>query len=85
MMIKLHRFLKLDACSEMSCFLWGPRQTGKSTLLKELFPKARYYDLLLSDVYSRLLSSPSLIRQECEALGLTGETQTLPIIIDEVQ
>ena len=29
-----------------SCFLWGPRQTGKSTLLRTLFPKAPAYDLL---------------------------------------
>jgi predicted AAA+ superfamily ATPase len=85
MKIKFQRLLKLDASAQTSCFLWGPRQTGKSTLLKDLFPEAKYYDLLLSEVYSRLLSSPSLIRQECEALGLTGETQTLPIIIDEVQ
>ncbi len=85
MKIKLQRLIKLDASSQMSCFLWGPRQTGKSTLLKDLFSEAKYYDLLLSEVYGRLLSSPSLIRQECEALGLTGETQTLPIIIDEVQ
>jgi predicted AAA+ superfamily ATPase len=85
MNIKFQRLLKLDASAQTSCFLWGPRQTGKSTLLKDLFPEAKYYDLLLSEVYSRLLLSPSLIRQECEALGLTGETQTLPIIIDEVQ
>ena len=85
MKIKFQRLLKLDASAQTSCFLWGPRQTGKSTLLKDFFPEAKYYDLLLSEVYSRLLSSPSLIRQECEALGLTGETQTLPIIIDEVQ
>ena len=85
MTIKLQRLLKLDASSQASCFLWGPRQTGKSTLLKDLFSEAKCYDLLLSDVYSRLLLSPSLIRQECEAEGLTGATQALPIIIDEVQ
>jgi len=79
------RKLDLSLSSEESCFLWGPRQTGKSTLLKFLFPKAKYYDLLLSDQYRRLVSDPSLLRQECEALGLSGENQRFPIIIDEVQ
>jgi predicted AAA+ superfamily ATPase len=32
-----------------------------------------------------LVSDPSLLRQECEALGLDGKTQDNPIIIDEVQ
>lgn len=79
------RVIDLRLSSSESCFLWGPRQTGKSTLLKYLFPEAKYYDLLLSDVYRRSLSDPSLIRQECEALGLNGENQEYPIIIDEVQ
>jgi len=79
------RKLDLSSSIKESCFLWGPRQTGKSTLLKNLFPKAMYYDLLLSDQYRRLVSNPSLLRQECEALGLNGKSQEVPIIIDEVQ
>lgn len=79
------RLLDLSLTSRESCFLWGPRQTGKSTLLKALFPKAMYYDLLLSDQYRRLISDPSLLRQEIDALGLTGENQKFPVIIDEVQ
>lgn len=79
------RKLELNSSYKESCFLWGPRQTGKSTLLKTLFPKAMYYDLLLSDQYRRLVSDPSLLRQECEALGLNSNNQDFPIIIDEVQ
>ena len=42
------RILNLNIANEESCFLWGPRQCGKSTLLKLLFPDSIYYDLLLS-------------------------------------
>ncbi len=65
-----------------SAFLWGARQTGKSTLLKEFFPQAPYYDLLLSDEYARLSRHPALLREEIlAALPAPGT----PIIIDEVQ
>ena len=37
-----------------SCFLWGARQTGKSTLLKQIFPDALCFDLLLASEYERL-------------------------------
>jgi uncharacterized protein len=76
------RQLDMSLSETESCFLWGPRQTGKSTLLKTLFPGAIFYDLLLSDQYRRFLADPSLLRQECEALGLNGSTQKFPIIID---
>lgn len=46
-----------------STFLWGARQTGKSTLLKTLYPQSIYFDLLLSDVYERLQKNPSLLRE----------------------
>jgi len=76
---------RLSLSSESSCFLWGPRQTGKSTLLKMLFPKALRYDLLLSDEYQRLLRNPSLIREHCLSEGIDSSTQKAPIIIDEIQ
>lgn len=79
------RKLDLSLSSEETCFLWGPRQTGKSTLLKTLFPDAVYYDLLLSNQYRRFVADPSILRQECEARGMNRSNQKDPIIIDEVQ
>jgi hypothetical protein len=32
------RMLTAASFAGDSCFLWGPRQTGKSTLLRTLFP-----------------------------------------------
>lgn len=79
------RIIDLSISQNETLFLWGARQTGKSTLLKSVFPNSVRYDLLLSDVYRRLTDKPSLIREECEAVGLTGQTQTTPVIVDEVQ
>ncbi len=80
-----HRIQKLGLSAQETCFLWGPRQTGKSTLLNTLFPDATRFDLLLSAEYQRLLRRPDLIREQCLAEGLDGTTQNDPIIIDEIQ
>jgi len=79
------RILSFDAARRHSCFLWGPRQTGKSSLLRDSFPDAPFYDLLLASEYRRLTARPDLLREECEALRWTASSQPAPIIIDEVQ
>ena len=79
------RVLEMKLSASETCFLWGPRQTGKSTLLKTMFPGAMYYDLLLADQYRRLLRNPESMRQEIEAMGIDKEHQKHPIIVDEVQ
>ena len=56
-----------------SAFLWGARQTGKSTLLKSLYPNALYIDLLLANEYNRFLSTPDLLKQILD----TGTQQSL--------
>lgn len=83
------RILSLNEASTESIFFWGARQTGKSTLLKQLFPDAHYYDLLLSDEYSRLRFRPALLREECEMLDegelvIIDEVQKIPALLDEV-
>lgn len=71
---------KLAGLGKDSAFLWGARQTGKSTLLKALFPGSPYYDLLLADEFGRLNADPTLLRQE-----LLNNPPKKPVIIDEVQ
>ena len=75
----------LSMSATESCFLWGPRQAGKSTLLKTLFPSAVRYDLLDSSEYRRLTANPGILAQECRALGMNRQAQAVPVIIDEVQ
>lgn len=85
----LQRKLKLKDAQEDSVFLWGARQTGKSTLLKMLFPDAQYYDLLKADEFARLSRQPSLLREELHfaesnALIIIDEVQKIPALLDEV-
>jgi predicted AAA+ superfamily ATPase len=80
-----NRILSPEYLDQETCFLWGPRQSGKSTLLRGLFPEAPYYDLLLAKEYRRLAANPGLLAEECAALGWSRKSQPQPIIIDEVQ
>lgn len=71
-----------------SVFLVGPRQTGKSTLLRTLFPEARYVDLLEADTFRELSAHPEALRQKlqpAENLVIIDEVQKLPSLLDEVQ
>lgn len=83
------RYLTLDEVLHDSVFLWGARQTGKSTLLKSLFPDARYYDLLMSEEFVRLSQHPEYLRQELSdypsgELVIIDEVQKIPALLDEV-
>jgi len=77
------RILDASTLSGKSCFLWGPRQTGKSTLLRKLFPESPYYDLLEAGLFRRLTAAPGLIEEELLATGHSHDHG--PVIIDEVQ
>lgn len=85
----LERILKLKEIENDSLFLWGSRQTGKSTLLRALFPKSRLYDLLKTDVRMAFQLRPALLREECEMLDegelvIIDEVQKVPALLDEV-
>ncbi len=85
------RSLNLPASGNETFFLWGPRQTGKSTLLRETYPDGYWVDLLLADEFRRYLSRPESLRQELEATGadpgrqiVIDEIQRVPALLDEV-
>jgi len=71
-----------------SFFLFGPRGTGKSTLLRSALPGAFVLDLLDLGTYTELLAHP----ERLEALALPhmpapiviDEVQRLPVLLDEV-
>ena len=81
--LSLHKTLK-----NRSCFLFGPRQTGKSTLIRNEFAGHKVYNLLDQALFLRLNSNPSLIRQELEPtdqIVVIDEIQKMPNLLNEVQ
>ena len=73
----LRRSLALPGRPAGSFFLWGPRQAGKSSLLRTTYPDARVVDLLLTDVYLRFLQQPALLRDELrDAPGVRSPCST---------
>lgn len=79
----------LEGAEGESLFLWGARQTGKSTLLKTLFPNALWLDLLQSDVFERFQRSPVQFRELVLATAsgtvvVVDEIQKVPALLDEI-
>ncbi len=70
-----------------SHFLYGPRQTGKSTMIRHELPDSVVYNLLDSQVYLALSQRPSRLREELVGVEQTvviDEIQKLPQLLDEV-
>jgi hypothetical protein len=56
------RTLHLPAAGTETFFLWGPRQTGKTTLLRQTYPDAFWIDLLKAEEYRHYLQNPERLR-----------------------
>jgi len=71
-----------------SFFLFGPRGTGKTTLVKTLFPSAVYFDLLEAELFNDLLANPqrldNLIPKNYKGWVIIDEVQRIPELLNEV-
>ena len=73
------RYLNVrEILDQRSCLLFGPRQTGKSTLIRQQLDGLPVYNLLDQGLFLRLSRNPTLIRE-----ALTPESSA--IVIDEIQ
>lgn len=85
-----NRELKINP--KKSFFLFGPRQVGKSTFLKQKFPESKtlYYNFLLNSEYMKHVTDPTLFRnqvihRDCnQHYVIIDEVQRLPEILNEV-
>lgn len=87
-----NRILKIEKLAlKKSFFFIGPRQTGKSTLLRELEKDALFINLLKGSTFLQLANDPSqledMVRNHLHAGGrplvIIDEVQKLPILLDE--
>lgn len=83
------RALELPAPGAETFFLWGPRQSGKTTLLRASFVDALWIELLKADEFRRYATRPELLREELAAKPdvnavVIDEVQKVPAILDEV-
>ena len=76
-MDQVRRFFKFP---NGSFFLFGPRGTGKSTLLKAEFPNALLVDLLDPDTYRTYVGHPEQLRALVD-----GNPGISRLVIDEIQ
>ena len=82
-MARYIRTLRIGLPPGQSAFLWGPRKTGKSTLLRQQFPDSAHFDLLDTRLLLEWTRAPWTLPERVQALD--PATRANPIVIDEVQ
>lgn len=85
----LDRIIKISNELDESIFLFGARQTGKSTVLRQQFPDAVYIDLLNTDMRGRLSRRPALLYEMLHdkvsgTLVIIDEIPEVPELLNEV-
>jgi predicted AAA+ superfamily ATPase len=82
------RVLDLPALlATRSHFLLGPRQTGKTSLIRNTLRDAKVYDLLDTSVYLALSQRPGRLAEELgprDRIVVIDEIQRLPELLNEV-
>ncbi len=84
-----NRIFDIEGKLDEGMFLFGARQTGKSTLLKERFKGAIYYDLLNPGVRKSLKQNPNSFWEALQdkpagTLVIVDEIQKVPDLLDVV-
>lgn len=85
----LNRFFQLSNEISSSIFLFGGRQTGKTTILHQQFPDAIFFDLLDTNVKERLRRRPVILYETLKdkpsgTLVIIDEIPEVPELLNEV-
>ena len=74
-----------ELAQRKSLFLFGPRSTGKTTLLRAQFDARALVNLLRSSEYLPLTENPSRLREMVAERRADASTDPPVIVIDEIQ
>lgn len=80
--LDLHEILQ-----KKSLFLFGARQTGKSSLIRNTLKNIKTYNLLESDTFLSLNQRPARLREEVtskDKIIIIDEIQKIPQLLDEI-
>ncbi|MBP9837096.1 MAG: ATP-binding protein [Proteobacteria bacterium] len=87
--MKKKHFERLLKPPKTSFFLLGMRGVGKTSWVKQYFPKAHFIDLLDESIFQDFLQEPKLFSKELNSLEssswvIVDEIQRLPNLLNEV-
>jgi uncharacterized protein len=81
----LERPLQKAARQFSAVILTGPRRSGKTTLLRHLFPRATYILLEDPDIVSRVRSDPHAFLDELHRPAILDEIQNAPELLNYIR
>ena len=85
----LYKKRTINIPDNKNIFLFGVRGSGKTAMLKRLYPSALYIDLLDESLYQNYLSNIGLFYKEVsafrdDALVIVDEIQRMPQLLNEI-
>ncbi|MEM1216916.1 MAG: AAA family ATPase, partial [Bacteroidota bacterium] len=66
-------------------YIGGPRQSGKTTLLRTVFPEKVYFNLEVPEVRALAETDPRRFLDQLPAGGIIDEAQRVPILFSYLQ
>lgn len=86
--ITYERFVKPTFDSQPVIFFWGAHKTGKTALLKKIYPQAIRFDLGEAITRRQFSTRPTLLRESLQACNeqviIIDEVQKVPQLVREI-